>query len=29
VDADVIDTTPGKLIFAQYAATLAVGAHRG
>jgi AcrR family transcriptional regulator len=28
VDADVTDTTPGKLVFAQYAATLAVGAHR-
>ncbi len=29
VDADVTDTTPGKLVFARYAATLAVGAHRG
>ncbi|MDQ2698284.1 MAG: hypothetical protein M3Y46_05780 [Actinomycetota bacterium] len=29
VDADVTDTTPGKLVFAQYAATLAVGAPRG
>jgi hypothetical protein len=29
VDADVTDTTPRKLVFARYAATLAVGAHRG
>jgi hypothetical protein len=29
VDADVTDTTPGKLVFARYAATLAVRAHRG
>jgi hypothetical protein len=29
VDADVTDTTPGKLVFARYAATLAVGARRG
>lgn len=29
VDADVSDTTPGKLVFAQYAASLAVGARRG
>jgi hypothetical protein len=29
VDADVVDTTPGKLVFAEYAATLAVGAPRG
>jgi hypothetical protein len=29
VDAEVSDTTPGKLVFAQYAATLAVGVRRG
>jgi AcrR family transcriptional regulator len=29
VDAQVVDTTPGKLVLAQYAATLAVGVPRG
>jgi hypothetical protein len=29
VDADVVDTTPGKLVFARYASTLSVGARRG